>query len=216
MAAKDLHDININKKWIIPNRKVDMKRTMLCSVLLVLSLCGTVLAEQAAGMVLYFQSEGEVYLLLAEHAESKRGWAGFGGGAREGETATETAAHKAEEESRGYFKGADLLVKIKDQAPVVDGDFPSYFAEVDFVPAPRVMNHPVPEDNDAYLERSTFAWIPYSTIEPFLQQDIDRTKKYLVDPAFLPAGSQTQWLWPIWLGNMRKAVVTQALPWKKK
>ena len=37
---------------------------------------------QAAGMVLYFQSEGEVYLLLAEHAESKRGWAGFGGGAQ--------------------------------------------------------------------------------------------------------------------------------------
>ena len=71
-----------NEKLIIPNRKVDMKRTILCSVLLALSLCGTVLAEQAAGMVLYFQSEGEVYLLLAEHAESKRGWAGFGGGAQ--------------------------------------------------------------------------------------------------------------------------------------
>jgi hypothetical protein len=176
-----------------------MKRNIVCGALLALTLCGTAIAEQAAGMVLYFQSEGEVYLLLAEHADSKRG-------------------HKAEEESRGYFKRADLLQQIKDQAPVMDGDFASYFAEVDFVPTPRVMNHPVAEDNedkDAYLERSTFAWIPYSSIEAFLQQDIDRTKKYIVAPAFLPTGSETQWLWPIWLGNMRKAVMTQALPWEK-
>ncbi len=193
-----------------------MKRTMLCAALLALSLCGTALAEKAAGMVLYFQFQGEVYLLLAEHDQSKRGWAGFGGGAREGESAAETAAHKAEEESRGYFKHAELLEKIKDQAPVIDGGFPAYFAEVDFVPAPRVMNHPVPEDSDAYLERSTFAWIPYSVIEPFVQEDIDRAKKYPVDPAYLPAGSQTQWFWPIWLGNMRQAVVTRALPWEKK
>ena len=193
-----------------------MKRTIFCGALLALLLCGTASAEQAAGMVLYFQAGGEVYLLLAEHAESKRGWAGFGGGSREGETAAETAAHKAEEESRGYFKRADLLQKIKDQPPVMDGGFFSYFAAVEFVPAPRVMNHPVPEANDAYLERSSFAWIPYSTIEAFLQQDIDRTRKYMVDPAFLPAGSQTQWLWPIWLGNMRKALIAGALPWQKK
>ncbi len=193
-----------------------MKRTIFLSALLTLSLCGTAIAEKAAGIVLYFQTEEEVYLLLAEHAESKRGWAGFSGGGREGETPAETAARETEEESRSYFKRADLLEKIKDQPPVMDDDFSAYFAEVAFVPAPRVMNHPVPEANDIYLERSTFAWIPYSTIEPFLQQDIDRTKKYRVDPAFLPAGSQTQWLWPVWLGNMRQAVVARALPWQKK
>ena len=87
-------------------------------------------------------------------------------------------------------------------------------AEVDFVPAQRIMNHPVPEKNDAYLERSTFAWIPYSAVEAFLHEDIDRKKKYRIDPAFLPAGSETQWFWPIWLGNMRKAVLTNALPWE--
>ena len=65
-----------------------------------------------AGMVLYFQSQGEVYLLLAEHAGSKRGWAGFGGGAREGETLAQTAAHKGAEETRGYFKRADLLTDV--------------------------------------------------------------------------------------------------------
>jgi len=193
-----------------------MKRMLFCGALLVLVLCGSGVAQQPAGMVLYFQSGDEVYLLLAEHAGSQRGWAGFGGGPREGETAAETAAHKAEEESRGYFKRGDLLEKIKGQEPLMVGDFASYFAEVDFVPAPRVMNNSVPEKNDAYLERSTFAWIPYSAVEGYLREDIDRKKKYMIDPAYLPAGSQTQWFWPLWLGNMRKAVVTQALPWEEK
>lgn len=172
-----------------------------------------------AGVVLYFQSGGEVYLLLAEHAGSKRGWAGFGGGAREGETLEQTAAHKGEEETRGYFKSADLLKKIKGQKPVMDGDFASYFAEVAFVPAQRIMNHPVAWDNedlDAYTERSTFAWIPYSAVVRYLKEDIDGKKKYPIDPTYLPAGSETQWFWSAWLGNMRKAVVAKALPWDKK
>ena len=190
-----------------------MKRILLCGAMLSL-LANTAIAEPA-GMVLYFQSGGEVYLLLAEHAGNDRGWAGFGGGAREGETIAETAAHKGSEESRGYFKIADLLQKIKDQNPVMDGDFASYFAEVDFVPAQRVMNHAPPEANDAYLERGTFAWIPYSAVEAFLQEDIDRKKKYMIDPAFLPAGSKTGHFWPIWLGNMRKAITSQSLPWQQ-
>ena len=73
-----------------------MKKLISCGAMLIM-LCGTVAAEPPAGMVVYFQSGGEVYLLLAEHAGSQRGWAGFGGGAREGETVAETAAHKAEE-----------------------------------------------------------------------------------------------------------------------
>ena len=78
-----------------------MKRMLFCGALLLLTLCGSGAAQQPAGMVLYFQSGDEVYLLLAEHAGSQRGWAGFGGGPREGETVAETAAHTTEEESRG-------------------------------------------------------------------------------------------------------------------
>ena len=196
--------------------KVNSKWTILCGAFLALSLCRPAVGEQPAGMVLYFEAGEEVYLLLAEHAGSKRGWAGFGGGGRAGESMAETAAHKGEEESRGYFKRAVLQEKIKDQPPVMDGDFASYFAAVEFVPATRIMNHPVPDSTDAYLERSTFAWIPYSTIETFLQQDIEPARKHLVDPAFLPAASQTQWFWPVWLGNMRKALIAGALPWQKK
>ena len=103
---------------------VNMKRLM-GSVGAVLILAGMVCAEAPAGMVLYFESGDEVYLLLAEHAGSQRGWAGFGGGPRAGESVAETAAHKGEEESRGYFKRADLLAMIKDQSPIMDGDFAS-------------------------------------------------------------------------------------------
>ncbi len=191
-----------------------MKRCLGCLTLLLL-LCDQATAEPPAGVVVYFESGGEAYLLLAEHAGSKRGWAGFGGGAREGETVAQTAAHKGEEESRGYFKRADLLAALKGQAPVMDGDFASYFAKMAFVPAQAVMNHPVPEQTDAYLERSTFAWIPYSLVEAHLTEDIDRAKKYIIDPAFLPAGSETEWFWPIWLGNMRKAALADVLPWDR-
>ncbi len=179
-------------------------------------LSGVATAEAPAGMVLYFESGGEIYLLLAEHAGSQRGWAGFGGGPRTGETVKQTATHKAEEESRGYFKQADLMRIIKNQEPIMDGDFASYFASVPFVPAPRVMNHAVPEENDAYLERSTFAWIPYSAVVPHLGETIDRKKKYMIDPAYLPAGTQTPWFWPIWLGNMQKAAAAGVLPWQKR
>ena len=192
-----------------------MKKLILCGALLV-ALAAATDAEPPAGMVLYFQSGDEVYLLLAEHAGSQRGWAAFGGGGRAGETIAETAAHKAHEESRGFFKRADLARRIAGQEPVMDGDFASYFAAVDFVPAPAVGNHPVPEQTDAFLERGAFAWIPYSAVVGYIQQDIDREKKYAIDPAYLPAGSETSWFWRPWLGNMRQALVAGDLPWQKK
>lgn len=187
----------------------------LVMILCVLAVASTgAVAEPPAGMVLYFESGGEVFLLLAEHAGSQRGWAGFGGGGRTGETLAETAAHKAEEESRGYFKRADLLKRIAGQEPVMDGEFAAYFAKVDFVPAPAVQKHQPPENTDAYLERGTFAWIPYSAVAPYLTEDIDREKRYPVPDAYLPPGSETTWFWRAWLGNMRKAIVAGALPWE--
>ncbi len=171
-------------------------------------------AEPPAGVQLYFKDGGEVYLLLAEHGGfSQRGWAGFGGGAREGESPAETAAHKGEEESRGYFKRADLLKKFEGQKPVMDGEFAFYFADVGFVPAQVVQNNPPPEASDAYLERSNFAWIPYSAVAGYLKAD-KRGETYRIDPTYLPVGSKTNWFWRAWLGNMRKAVEANALPWR--
>ena len=75
------------------------------------------------------------------------------------------------------------------------------------------MNNAIPESDDAYGERSTFAWIPYSAVKPHLADKLDREKKYPIDPAYLPAGSETQWLWRPWLSNMQKAQEAKALPW---
>ena len=81
-------------------------------------------------MVLFFKSGGEVFLLLADHREGDRGWAGYGGGPYDGESAAETAARETEEETRGYFLRDDLLAMIKDQEPVMDNGFALFFAEV--------------------------------------------------------------------------------------
>lgn len=189
---------------------------LLFAIAIALFARGAATAESPAGMVLYFESGGEIYLLLAEHAGSQRGWAAFGGGDREGETALQTAAHKTHEETRGYFSRADLEAKAKGQEPLMDGSYATYFARVDFVPAQRVMNNPVPEESDAFGERSTFAWIPYSAIAGYLNADIERGKKYPIDPTLLPVGSETNWFWPIWLNNMRKGVIEGTLPWQKK
>lgn len=190
-----------------------MRKIGTYGALLTLLFCGHAAAQGPAGLVAYFKSGNEVFLLLAEHADSQRGWAGFGGGALEGESLAQTAARKAEEESRGYFKQANLLPTLKKQTPVIDGDFAAYFVEVYFAPAPRFMHLPVPPDNDAYHERGAFAWIPYKAVEAYLKADIDRSKKYPIDPSYLPVGSQTQWFWPIWLSNMRQAVLDGAVPW---
>ena len=192
-----------------------MKQLLVCLwIVTLLSRGGAAVAEQPAGMVLYFRAGGETYLLLAEHAQSKRGWAGFGGNPEAGETVAETAARKGEEETRGYFKRTALLQQIKGQSPVIEGHFATYFAEVAFVPAQRVMNNPVPTGQDAYLERSTFAWMPYAILEDVLREQIDRNKTYRIDAEFLPASSQTQWFWPAWLRVMQKAAAKRALPWQ--
>ncbi len=193
-----------------------MRRVILCIVVLMMLPSIKSSAENPAGAVLYLESGGEVYLLLAEHARGERGWAGFGGGPRDGETIAETAAHKVEEESRGYFNREGVLKKIEGQSPIYDGDFGFYFVQVPFIPAQRVMNNPVPEDTDSFKERSTYAWIPFSAVESYLKDDIDREKKYEIDPAFLPAGSRTNWFWIAWLRNMRKATTEKAFPWDKE
>lgn len=183
--------------------------------LLTLALCLPAVAEAPAGMVMYTIQGGEVYLLLAEHAGSKRGWAGFGGGDEDGETPAQTAARKGHEESRGYFTQAEILAKTRALQPVMDGHFANYFVEIDFVPAQRLTNQAVPDSNDAYLERGTFAWIPYAAVEPHVQNDIDFDTKYPIDASWVPPGSETSWFWPIWLSNVRAAIVADSLPWDK-
>ena len=187
-----------------------MKKHILLIPVLVFVICQHAIAQDPAGIVLYFKSGNEVYLLLAEDAREGRGWATFGGKAREGEHPAETAARETEEETRGYFVRGNLLKKIEKQTPVVDQNrFAMFFSEITFVPAQRAANHEPPTGHRAYFEKGLYAWVPFSEIK-----GVDRDRKYLLDKRFLPLGSQSDWLWPVWLCGMQKAVETHALPWK--
>ena len=193
-----------------------MKKHTIFVLALILVVCGRAIAQNPAGMVLYFKSGNEVYLLLAEDAKKTRGWAAFGGRAHKGESPAETAARETQEETRGYFAQADLLKRIEKQAPVIDDDmFALFFAEINFVPAQRVANHQPATKNRSYFERGPYAWIPFSEIERYVQTKVSHDQKHLIDKRFLPLGNGTDWLWPVWLGTLHKAVERNALPWKR-
>ncbi len=183
---------------------------------LLLAICGPALAQNPAGALLYFESGDEVYLLLAEDHKKIRGWAGFGGGAKEGESLAETAARETEEETRGYFARADLMKKIAEQEALMDNRFALFFAEIDFVPAQLLSNLQPPAVDAAYAESGPYAWIPFSQVEGYLQSDVNGEMKYPVDKKFLPPGCKTDWFWPVWLHTVRKAVEKKALPWKQE
>ncbi len=194
-----------------------MIKSTILTLTFILALCPVVHAEQPAGILLYFKAGTEVYLLLADHQGARdRGWGGFGGGPHEGESPAETAARETAEETRGFFLSADLLKQIEAQTPVIDTNgFALFFAEIPFVPAQRVTNHQPNSSDRSYFERGVFAWIPFSEVKKHLVNDMDGVQKYLMDKHFLPAGSNADWFWDVWIGNMKMALDTHALPWAR-
>ena len=191
-----------------------LRKLFVVCALVVVGLGAGCPAERPAGMVLYFKSGDEVFLLLADHRASDRGWAAYGGGSREGESTAETAARETEEETRGYFRRDDLLTMIEGQKPVIDRNgFALYFAEIPFVPADLVTNNPLPSYDWSYTERGPYAWIPYSELDKYLKGPIDYEKRYPIEETLLPSGQNTAWFWPIWLGNVRRAIEIDAIPW---
>lgn len=190
-----------------------MKKYVSLFLLFLFSVCAPTSAQNPAGIALYFESGNEIYLLLADHGKRPRGWATYGGGTHQGETTAETAARETEEETRGYFARAHMLRRIEGQTPVMDGGFALFFAEVEFVPAQRVTNHQPVSEDPAFFERGPFAWIPFSEIKSHIRAPVDNNQKYSIDTRFLPPDRKTDWMWPVWLGTMRIALKTNALPW---
>ncbi|MDD5704527.1 MAG: NUDIX domain-containing protein [Kiritimatiellae bacterium] len=168
----------------------------------------------SAGVVIYTETPQGVAVLLADHVPpSKRGWASFGGSHEPGESVTETAARETEEETHGYFKRADILLAIKTQQPVFDGSFALFFVRVKHSPTEDIVKAAIPADNEAYMERGPYAWIPCTEIERLLTLQ-DSVLPLRVDSQYLPADAHTDWLWPVWIHNLRVAITKNALPWK--
>lgn len=171
-------------------------------------------SAQPAGIVLYMESGGEVYLLLADHADpSARGWAAFGGGHEEGETAAQTAARETEEETRGFFPREALSIRLEGLTPVVYGSFHLYFVEIPFVPAQRVAGNIPEHETRYYRERWPYAWIPYAEVRQHLIGEELETP-CLIDERFLPEGAERNWFWSVWIQNMRLAFRENAIPWE--
>jgi hypothetical protein len=178
-----------------------------------------VLADGPAGIVLYFKTGGEVYLLLADHTgnvDGVRGWASFGGADKKGESAAQTAARETEEETRGFFKRDWLLSKIESQTPMRDGVFSCFYLEIDYVPIPRIANHSLPSKQPDYAERGPYAWIPFSLVAPYLDSASSPNAKAIIAPEYLPTGMKTNWFWSIWLQNLRAARAKAPLPWEAR
>lgn len=175
-------------------------------------------AEGPAGILLYFKSGNEVFLLLADHSAGKdhgRGWASFGGASKDAETAEQTAARETEEETRGFFSREWLLQKIHNQTPVHDGTFSCFFLEIDFVPIPRIDASRLPSNAPDYAERGPFAWVPFSQVAPYLDSTNTAADKAIIPAEYLPSKTQTNWFWSIWLQNLRIARANGAIPWER-
>ena len=99
----------------------------------ILAMPAILSAERPAGTVVYFNDGNETYILLAEHANSSRGWAAFGGGDMEGESYLQTAVRKTHEETRGYFTADFISKNIDNNTPLLDGNYATFFVKIPFL-----------------------------------------------------------------------------------
>jgi hypothetical protein len=212
----------INQKFLKytsnPERTtVEKSRYLVCCIAATIFYaisCGA-LAQSAAGTLAYTNVEGEIMLLLADHAigeERGRGWGGFGGSRKDGETLVEAAARETEEESRGYYSRSMVQRNIRNQEPVIDGEFALFFLEVPYIDAALIYRQPVAGLPEAYHERGPFAWMPYATIIRSLEQR-HSGQRIEIEPNLLPEAAASSWYWDIWLGNIIAALAANALPW---
>ncbi len=179
---------------------------MLSSVFALLILSGAVAcAGGPAGTVLYHRDGDSVFLLLANDSKGTRGWSAFGGGAEAGETIRETAARETEEETRGYFSRTWLAERIANQKPLRSRGYHMYFVEVPFVPAQRVMNNPVDDNQAAMKETQFYAWIPLSELESALSKDNPSEADLRMNALYVPRGCESRSFWRVWVLNMRDA-----------
>jgi hypothetical protein len=84
--------------------------------------------------------------------------------------------------------------------------------EIEFVPALRIQNNHLFAEEESYRERGPYAWIPYSEIARYIEND-DPDQTGLINRVFLPQTARSDWFWNVWLRNMRKAHRMGALPW---
>lgn len=170
-------------------------------------------AAGPAGILLYCYHQGEIHVLVANDRFGKRGWGGFAGGEHKGETTAMTAARETHEETRGYYDQMKLFRQIKDQKPFRQWGFSLYFAEVPYVPAKVIMDHPLTRLSLAYMETQHYAWVPFVELEPLLAKKTITPQDLKIHARHLQANSRSDSYWRIWIDNMRQVYLKDGFPW---
>lgn len=168
-----------------------------------------------AGILLYCRHQGEIHVLVANDRLGARGWGGFGGGHKPGETAGETAARETSEETRGYYSQRKLQDLIAGQQPIKQWGFYLYVAQVPYVSAATIMEHPLPWFRPAYMETQHYAWIPFSELEPLLTKTPLAEADLKLNPRHLQRNSRSDSYWRVWIDNMRRVHQKEGFPWDR-
>ena len=148
--------------------------------------------DRAAGVVPFAIVDEQVLILIADHKINKaRGWAAFGGCAKEGESLSATALRELHEETRCALN--QELSITPDTPHVSFGKFTSFALEVPFVSESTIQNNQLPSRcrGPVIHERGPWAWVLLSDLLSHLSKpggDVPFSDN------FLPA-AKTRWFW---------------------
>lgn len=169
------------------------------ALVLLMTVAPPVTAKCHAGMVLYFTTATEVYLLLGDHLSAKqqqRGWDTFGGSC-EGYSLLQTATRETFEETRGYFHPRQLEQWIGNQTPVESDNRHYYFVEIPYFPVQRLNNQQPPQKGKTHYERGPYAWVPLSLLTQHFNTPLTkRGRDYTFPSEWLPKKRASEWVYP--------------------
>ena len=175
-----------------------MRRVILYAATLVALIPALASAQDppaASGVILYFENQGSLFLLHADHIDSDRGWGTFGGSIEPGETPRQAAIRELLEETRCVFNETTAARLVAGSDSVVAGDYAAYVVEVPYVPVYLFENLELPQgcQSNIYKERGPYAWIPLAEMLRVLSLG-ESGEEMLIHPGMLPRGAHPH-LW---------------------
>jgi len=195
LATRSLVPISVvSKVW-----RDAMRRVFLYTAILVALLPALASAQEpptASGVILYFENQGSLFLLHADHTgDSDRGWGTFGGMIEPGETPRQAAVRELLEETRCVFNETTAARLVAGSDSVMAGDYVAYVVEVPYVPVYLFESLDLPQgcQSNIYLERGPYAWIPLAEILRVLSLG-ESGEEMIIHPGMLPRGAHPH-LW---------------------
>jgi 8-oxo-dGTP pyrophosphatase MutT (NUDIX family) len=166
-------------------------------IFLVVAMPGIALAD-GAGVIAYTKIQGETYVLLADHHDSNRGWASFGG-RLDGQPTRVAALREFHEETRCVYRGTTVV--FEEDRSVKTPRFVAYdlFAGIE-----NLQGCTGPQ----YQERGPWAWVPASSLRESLARGIQDAA---IDKQYLPSGHHGK-LWPVDAENLQMAFEQGLIP----